>query len=81
MALDAAPIPFGQFEFGQGREEASRGPALPVGLLGEVGPEPGDGGEPQLAQEQFQACGVDGGAGGRRPAHATPPGITVQSAS
>ncbi len=69
MALDAAPIAFGQFVFGHGGEEAGRRPALLVGTGGEVGPHGLDGGQAQFVQHEAEAGGVD--RGGR--AHAASP--------
>ena len=38
MPLDAAAVTFGQFMLGDGGQEAGRGPAFLVGLLGELRP-------------------------------------------
>src|SRR5262249_14082486 len=38
MALDAAAAAIGDLVLGESSEEASRGPAILVGLLGELGP-------------------------------------------
>ena len=42
--LDAAPVPLGELVLGDGRQEARGGPAFPVRLLCELGPDDLDGG-------------------------------------
>jgi len=44
---------------GERREEASRGPAFLVGLLGELGPHRFDGEQPQVGEEELDARGID----------------------
>jgi hypothetical protein len=44
VALDAAAAAIGDLVLGERSEEASRGPAFLVGLLGELGPHQFDGG-------------------------------------
>ena len=56
----------GELELGQRGQEPGRRPALAVGALGELRPEPGDGGQPQLGEQERQAGGVDGDRRRRR---------------
>jgi len=58
--------------FGERREEASRGPAFLIGLLGKLSPHQLDGGQPQVGEEKVDARGID--RVGRL--HATPPSQT-----
>jgi len=44
-------------------QEASRAPALAIGALAEILPQPGDGGQAQRAQHHRQLGGVDRGHG------------------
>ena len=60
MPLDAAAAAVGHLVLGERREEAGGRPALLVGLRGELGPHQLDAGQAQLAQQQFDAGGVDG---------------------
>ena len=60
MAFDAPPIAFGNLVFGQRHQQAGRRPAFLVGALGELLPQVFDRRQPQLVQQQRQACGVDG---------------------
>jgi hypothetical protein len=69
MTLDASARPLRQFQLGEGRQQPGRRPALAVGALGELRPEPGDGGQTQLAEQEGEARGVDGD----RLAHAPAP--------
>ena len=48
----------------QSDKEAGRRPALPVGLLGELGPRQLDAGQAQLVEQQFDAGGIHGGFAG-----------------
>ena len=75
MPLDAALGPLGDLQFGEGGQEPRGRPGLPVGPLGELGPQPGDGGQAQLAQQQRQAGGVDG----EGAAHHAPPPVSSVS--
>ena len=52
MALDAAAAALGDLVLGERGEEAGGGPALLVGLLGELGPDQLDGGQAQLGEEE-----------------------------
>ena len=61
MALDPAPIAFGQFMFHQGAEQAGGGPAFLVGLLSEAWPERLDGRQAQLVQGKGETGGVNVG--------------------
>ena len=60
MPLDAAAAAVGHLVLGECRQEAGGRPALLVGLRGELGPHQLDGGQAQLAQQEFDAGGVDG---------------------
>ena len=62
VSLDASLSAFGEFEFGQRRQQPRRRPALAIGAFGERLPQLGDGGHAQFAQQQRQARGVDGDA-------------------
>jgi hypothetical protein len=59
MALDAAAAAIGRFVLGERGEEACGGPALLVGLLGELGPHQLDARQVQLGQQQFDASGIN----------------------
>ena len=59
MPLDAAAATVGHLVLGEGRKEAGRRPAFLVGLLGELGPHQLDARQAQLAEQQFDAGGVD----------------------
>ena len=72
MALDAAAAAIGDLVLGERSEEASRGPAFLVGLLGELGPHQFNGGEPQVSEEELDARDFDG----IDRLHATPPSST-----
>ena len=63
MPLDAAAATVGHLVLGERCKEAGSRPALLVGLLGELGPHQLDARQAQLAEQQFDACGVD--CGGR----------------
>ena len=52
MALDTAPVAFGQLVFGDGGEEAGGGPAFLVGLFGELGPYRLDGRQAEFVEKQ-----------------------------
>src|SRR5215210_3011518 len=71
VALDPAPVAFGELVLGNGGQEAGGGPALLVGLLGELGPDRLDGRQTQFVQHHAEAGGIDGG--GRL--HAAPPTV------
>ena len=58
VALDASLGAFGDLDLGQGGQEARGGPAFAVGPLGNLWPEPADGGQTQIAQQQRQPGGV-----------------------
>jgi hypothetical protein len=77
VAFDAPAVAIGHLQLGQGGQEAGRRPGLAIGLLGQLGPQPADGGQAQLAQQQLQPGGVDGvGA-----AHSGAPVCTAHSAT
>ena len=57
MALDAAPVAFGEFVLGDGGEEAGGGPSFLVGLFGELRPHQLDGGQAQLVEQEAEARG------------------------
>ena len=59
VAFDAPPVAFGELVFGQGREEAGRGPSLLVGALGEALPELADRRQAELGKHQGELHGVD----------------------
>ena len=59
VALDVSPRAIGEFEFGEGGEQAGGGPALPVGAVGELLPHGGDRGQAQFVQQQRQSGGID----------------------
>ena len=54
MTLDASPVTFGQFVFGDGGQEPGGGPALLVGLFGEPGPDQLDGRQAQFVEKQTE---------------------------
>jgi hypothetical protein len=58
ISFDAPAAALGELKFGEHGQEPRRRPALAVGALGEVRPEPGDGGQAQIVQQQRQAGGV-----------------------
>jgi hypothetical protein len=60
VPLDAAALAVGGLVLGQGGEEAGGGPALLVGLLGELRPDGLDAGEAQLGEQELDAGGIDG---------------------
>ncbi len=60
VPFGAAADAVGHLKFGQRRQEPGRRPAFLVGLCGELGPHQFDAGQAQLAEQQFNACGVDG---------------------
>ena len=60
MALDAASAALGDLMLGQRCEEAGGGPALPVGALGEAGPDVLDRRQAQIAEQECEPGGVDG---------------------
>jgi hypothetical protein len=59
MALDAAATAIGDLVLGEGGEEASRGPAFLISLLGELGLHQFDGGQPQVGEEELDARDID----------------------
>jgi hypothetical protein len=59
VAFDATPSTLGGLKFGERREEPCRRPALAIGTLGHLLPEPSDGGQAQFGQQQRQTGGVD----------------------
>lgn len=59
MTLDAPTATFGNLEFGEHREKPRRRPAFLVSPFGEVRPEPGDGRQAQVMQQQRQPGGID----------------------
>ena len=61
MAFDPALVPFGQFMFAQGGEEARCWPPFLVGLLGELGPDELGCRQAQFVKQQGQLCGIDDG--------------------
>ena len=74
MALNAAPVPFGEFVLSDGRQEAGGLPALLIGLLGELGPDDLDGGKTQFTQHDPKARGINSGGG----LHAASPAAEVE---
>ena len=60
MALDAPAGALGHLVLGERRQEARGRPALLVGPGGKVRPDRLDGRQPQVAESQGQAAGVDG---------------------
>jgi len=60
MPLDAAATAVGHLVFGERRQEAGGRPTLLVRTRGEGGPCQLDGGQAQLAQQEFDAGSVDG---------------------
>ena len=60
MPLDAAPAAVGYLVFGECSQEAGRRPALLVRTRREGGPHQLDGGQAQLAQQEFDAGSFDG---------------------
>jgi hypothetical protein len=54
MSLDASLVAFGELQFGEGGEQPCRRPTFTIGPLGEALPHPGDGRQPQFAQQQRQ---------------------------
>lgn len=61
MALDAPPGAVCDLVLGQGGKKAGRRPALLIGLLGDLALHQLDARQAQLAEQQFEARGVDGG--------------------
>ena len=59
----AAPVPLGELVLGHGRQEARGGPAFPVRLLCELGPDDLDRGKAQVVQHDAEAGGIDCGGG------------------
>src|SRR5689334_21566769 len=59
MPIHASLGPLGNFHLSQSGEEPHGGPALLVGTGGDVRPEPADGGQAQIMQQQRQTCGID----------------------
>ena len=70
VTLDPAVGAFGQFVFGDGREEARGWPALLVGLFGELRPEGLDRRQAQLVEHDAEACFVDMVSFGHAPSPA-----------
>lgn len=64
VTLDAAGVPIGEFDLGEGGEEARRGPALGIGTLGEHRPVALDAGQAQGREHGGQRMHVDGAGGG-----------------
>ncbi len=60
VALNAAGIPLGELEFGEGRQEASRVPAFGIGPLGERRPMPLEARQAQRREHGGQRMDVDG---------------------
>ncbi len=60
VALDTASGALGDLVLGERGEEAGRGPAFPVGALGEAGPDVLDCRQAQVAEQETEAGGVDG---------------------
>jgi len=60
VTFDPAMRPFGQFMFGNGREEAGRWPSFTIGLLGKLRPQRFDRRQPELIQHDAEAGFVDG---------------------
>ena len=73
VALDAAPGAVGELDLGEGGEQARGGPALLVGAAGEVGPEAGDRGQPELGEHERQPGGVGGKVAGLGHGRISPP--------
>jgi hypothetical protein len=61
MALDAAAAAIGHLLLGKSGKEAGRRPAFLISLFGQPGPHQFDARQAQFIEEQFDACGVDGG--------------------
>ena len=59
VPFGAAADAVGDLQFGQSRQEAGRWPALLVRLRGKFRPHQLDAGQAQLAEQKFNACGVD----------------------
>ena len=59
MPFNASAPAFGEFQLRQGGEESRPRPAFLIGSFGKFTPQPGDGRQSQLMQQQRQACGVD----------------------
>ena len=59
MALDAATTAVGHFVFGKRCQEACCRPTFLVGLLGELGPSQLDARQAQLAEQKFDARGIN----------------------
>ena len=73
MAFDTAAIAFGQFVLGERGQEPGGGPALLVGLLGELRPHHLGGGQTQFVEQQCEPSGVDdGGLHAASPAPSRP---------
>ena len=60
MPLDTAATAIGHLVFGECSQEAGSRPTLLVGTRGQGGPHQLDGGQAQLAQQEFDAGSVDG---------------------
>jgi hypothetical protein len=78
MAFEAPAIAFGDFDFGESRQEARGGPSLAIGCRGEIGPGESDGWQAQLAEKELHARCVDRHGLG---AHAASPATIVLKAS
>ena len=59
MTFEPSPASLHHFLFGEGREEAGRGPAFLVGGRRQRGPDQLDARQAQLAEQQLDTGGVD----------------------
>ena len=59
MTFEAPPASLHHLLFGEGGQEAGGGPAFLVGGLRQSGPDQLDAGQPQFAEQQVDAGGVD----------------------
>ena len=58
MAFEAPPGPVGDLLFGQGAEQAGRGPAFGIGALGQLRPGGLEGRQAQFGEHQVELCGI-----------------------
>jgi hypothetical protein len=59
MTFDPAPIAFGQFMFGNGRQEAGRRPSFTIGLLGKLRPQGLDRRQSEFIEHDAEASLID----------------------